>query len=96
MQKFPLFCAIAKLKEEWRKLAVEIKDLYDEYHAVQRDMREALVVKTDMIICWGLRSPSGRFDIRTKMMYTKKTERLVFWRITICRENIIQRKRLKT
>lgn len=48
---------MAKLKEEWRKLAVKKKALYTEYHAAQRDMREALAVKTNIDHLLGITAP---------------------------------------
>ncbi len=48
---------MAKLKEERRKLAAEKKALYTEYHAAQRDMREALAVKTNIDHLLGITAP---------------------------------------
>ena len=48
---------MAKLKEERRKLAAEKKTLYAEYHATQRDMREALAVKTNIDHLLGSTAP---------------------------------------
>ena len=45
---------MSKLKEERRRLAAEKKALYTEYHAAQRDMREALAVKTNIDHLLGL------------------------------------------
>lgn len=48
---------MAKLKEERRKLAAEKKALYAEYHAAQRDMREALAIKTNIDHLLGITAP---------------------------------------
>lgn len=48
---------MAKLKEERRRLAAEKKALYAEYHAAQRDMREALAVKTNIDHLLGITAP---------------------------------------
>ena len=48
---------MAKLKEERCKLAAEKKALYTEYHAAQRDMREALAVKTNIDHLLGITAP---------------------------------------
>ena len=48
---------MAELKEKRRKLAAEKKALYAEYHAAQRDMREALAVKTNIDHLLGITAP---------------------------------------
>lgn len=48
---------MAKLKEERRKLAAEKKALYTEYHVAQRDMREALAIKTNIDHLLGITVP---------------------------------------
>ena len=48
---------MAKLKEDRRRLAAEKKALYAEYHAAQRDMREALTVKTNIDHLLGITAP---------------------------------------
>lgn len=48
---------MAELKEKRRRLAAEKKALYAEYHAAQRDMREALAVKTNIDHLLGITAP---------------------------------------
>ena len=48
---------MAELKEKRRRLAAEKNALYAEYHAAQRDMREALAVKTNIDHLLGITAP---------------------------------------
>lgn len=48
---------MAALKEKRRKMTAEKKALYAEYHAAQRDMREALAVKTNIDHLLGITAP---------------------------------------
>ena len=48
---------MAKLKEERRRLAAEKKALYAQYHAAQREMREAVTVKANIDHLLGITAP---------------------------------------
>ena len=48
---------MAKLKEERQRLAAEKKALYAQYHAAQRDMREAVTVKANIDHLLGITAP---------------------------------------
>ncbi|MDO5601958.1 MAG: hypothetical protein Q4G07_04235 [Oscillospiraceae bacterium] len=50
---------MAKLKEERCEPAAEKKALYTAHHAAQRDMREALAVKTNIDHLLWITAPAG-------------------------------------